>query len=169
MAVTNRNSSAIADFIAVPRVPVSPHKGGQGDLKEVAGYVTSAADDSATSVFRFCRVPSNAAVRSVQISCAAATTAGTIDIGIHQTADNAGTVVDQDFFASALALTGSAKSNSEQIDESAEFALDEQFMPLWQALGLTADTHRDYDVTATIITTFSGGPTKIKIRVQFVK
>lgn len=168
MAIVNRNSSAIADFVAVPRVPVSPHKGGQGDLKEVAGYVTPAADDSATSVYRFCRLPSNAAVRSVQISNAAATTAGSIDIGIHQTNDNGGAVVDQDFFASALALTA-AKSNAEQIDESAEFTLDEQFMPLWQALGLSVDPHRDYDVTATVITAFSGGPTKIKIRVQFVK
>lgn len=166
MAVTNRNSTAIADMVAIPRVPVGSTKGAAGQLFEVAGYVANAADDSATSILRFCRVPSNARISSVQMTTGAAT-AGAIDIGVYQTADNGGTVVDADLFASAQALTA-ALSNADVTYESGEYTVAESVKPLWEVLGLSSDPGREYDVAATITTTFSAASVGQVLKVRYV-
>lgn len=169
MATVNRNSSAIADMVATPKVLVNPTKGSAGRLREVAGTVTTAADDSSTSVGRFCRVPSNARISQVLLSTsAAASTAGAVDIGIYQTADNGGAVVDADLFGSAVALTSTKKENLDVTYESGEYTMDESVQPLWQVLGLTVDPNREYDVAYTITTTFNGGPTGINLKVRYV-
>lgn len=170
MAVTNRNSTAIADMVAIPRVPVGSTKGAAGQLFEVAGYVANAADDSATSILRFCRVPSNARISSVQMTTGAATgasAAGAIDIGVYQTADNGGTVVDADLFASAQALTA-ALSNADVTYESGEYTVAESVKPLWEVLGLSSDPGREYDIAATITTTFNGAAVGQVIKVRYV-
>lgn len=162
MAVTNRNSSAIANLVASPRVINPPSLAG-GEVRAFLGVVASAADDSATSVFRFCRIPSNAAIFSLRYSGADATTAGAIDIGLHDTADNGSAAVDADFFTTAFVLTNGPDSNTELVNESGTYTFAKQVQPLWQALGLSADPCKDYDLTATISTTFNGGPTSMKL------
>jgi hypothetical protein len=162
MAVTNRNSSAIANLVANPRVINPPSLAG-GNERVFWGVVASAADDSATSVFRFCRVPSNAALYSLLYSGADASSAGAIDVGLYDTADNGGAVVDADFFVSAFALTAGPDSNTELINESGTYTFAKQVQPLWQALGLSSDPCKDYDLCATISTTFNGGPTSMKL------
>ena len=42
-------------------------------------------------------------------------------------------------------------------------------MPLWQALGLSADPGVEYDVVATVSTTFNGGPTSILLTADYVQ
>jgi hypothetical protein len=164
MAVSNRNSSAIANLVATPRVINKPALAG-GAIRGFPGLVTPAADDEATSIFRFCRVPSNLCVHSVLYSGADATTAGAIDLGIYQTADNGGAVVDADLFASAFALTAGPDHNTELAFESGQYTLAESVTPLWQVLGLSSDPCIEYDVAATITTTFNGGPTAMKLLV----
>lgn len=169
MAATNRNSTAIADMVATPRVPVNPAKGAAGRLFEVCGYVANAADDSSGgSVFRYCRVPSNARISAVLLCTGDATTAGNINIGIWQTADNGGAVVDADLFASALALTGGPFYNSDQTYESGEYTFAESVKPLWEVLGLTADPNREYDVASEITTTFDAASVGILVKVHYV-
>ncbi len=90
MAQTNRNSNTIANGVATPRVANSPAIGGSAQMHEVGGLVTSAADDSSGSIFRFCRVPSNARISQVLLHCLLAATAGNIDVGVYQTAENGG-------------------------------------------------------------------------------
>lgn len=162
MAVTNRNSSAIANLVASPRVINSPPLAG-GAAKVFPGVVASAADDSGTSVFRFCRIPSNAAIYSILLSAADASTAGAIDVGLYDTADNGSAVVDADYFASAVDLSGGPFSNAELVNESGTYTFAKQVQPLWQALGLSSDPCKDYDLCATVSTTFNGGPTSIKL------
>lgn len=166
MAVINRNSTAIADMVAIPRVPVGSTKGAAGQMFESAGYVANAADDSATSILRFCRVPSNARISSVQMTTGAAT-AGAVDIGVYQTADNGGTVVDADLFASAQALTA-ALFNADVTYESGEYTVAESVKPLWEVLGLSSDPGREYDVAATITTTFSAASVGQVLKVRYV-
>lgn len=167
MAVTNRNSTGIANLVATPRVVNKPPMGG-GMCRIAHGLVTSAADDSATSVFRFFRVPSNAVVSSLMYSGADASSAGAIDVGIYDTPDNnSGAVVDADFFAAAFALTAGPDSNTELLNNSGQYSLAEQVTPLWQALGLSSDPCKEYDVAATITTTFNGGPTAMKLTALF--
>lgn len=168
MALVNRNSTAIADMVAVPKVAVAPTKGAAGRVFEACGYVANAANDDANSVARFCRVPSNARVTSVKLTTGDATTAGNIDIGLYKTADNGGAVVDADLFASALALTGGPFINSEQILESGVYTVDEMVKPLWAVLGLSADPCIEYDVAATITTTYDGAAVGQFISVQYV-
>lgn len=166
MAVVNRNSTAIANVIATPTITNNPPFA-PGMLRCAVGSVAAAADDSATSIGRVLRLPSNACVSQVLISCADATTAGIVDIGIYQTAENGGAVVDADFFASLFALTNGPYSNTDVTFESGEYTFAEADTPLWQALGLTADPIRDYDIAYTITTTFNGGPTRIRLVVNY--
>jgi hypothetical protein len=168
MATTNRTSNTITNATTVPKTANYPANGGPGSLKEVAGYVTPAADDSSTSVHRYCRVPSNARISQVLLSTGDATSAGAIDIGIYQTAENGGAVVDADLFASAVDLTGGPMKNLDVTEESGQYSVDELVKPLWEVLGLSTDPCREYDVAATITTTFNGGDTKCVIKVRYV-
>lgn len=171
MAVVNRNSAQIADIVAVPRVPLNP-VAGPSELKEVTGVVTPAADDEATSIGRFVRVPSNARISQVLISAADATTAGAIDVGVYQTADNGGAVVDADLFTSALDLANSAAAaagNGDITHESGQYSFAESDNMLWEVLGLSVDPKIDYDIAYTITTTFNGGPTVIALKVRYVQ
>lgn len=162
MAITNRNSSLITNLVATPRVISRPNLAG-GALRALPGLVTSAADDSGTSVFRFLRVRSNDSIQSLRYFGADATTGGAIDIGVYQTADNGGAVVDADFFATAFALTNGPDAGTEVAFLTANYTLAKSVMPLWQALGLTTDPDIEYDIAATITTTFNGGPTSMKL------
>lgn len=166
MAVVNRNSTALADMVATPKVLVNPSKGAAGQLVEVAGYVANAADDSANSVHRFCRVPSNARISQVLLSCGTAT-AGAGDVGIYQTDENGGAVVDADLFASAQSLT-SALANADVTYESGEFTRAESVQPLWQVLGLTSDPNREYDVALTITTNYNTATVGQLLKVRYV-
>lgn len=167
MAIVNRKSTAVTNATAIPKVLNSPSLNG-APLKEICSVVASAADDSATSVFRFCRIPSNARVSEIRVTSPAATTAGAIDIGIYQTETNGGAVVDADFFTSALALTA-AQINADVTFESGFYSLLNSEKELWRALGLTSDPQREYDIAATITTAFNGGPTAIRLITRFVQ
>lgn len=168
MAVVNRNSAGVANQIADPPVALNPALNGSR-LQEKPGVITSAADDSANSIGRFCSVPSNARISQVLISAADATTAGAINVGVYQTTDNGGAVVDADLFASALDLSGGPYNNLDITFESGEYTYAESELMLWQVLGLTADPQRDYDIAYTISTTFNGGPTAIRLAVRYVQ
>jgi hypothetical protein len=169
MAVVNRNSNVIANAVATPKVLSSPSVGAAAVVKEVAGLVTNAADDSANSIHRFCRLPSNARVSQVLFSTGDATTAGAINLGVYQTAENGGAVVDADLFGSAIDLTGGPFSNVDVTYESGEYTVAESIMPLWQVLGLTADSQRDYDIAATISTTYNGAALGQLLKIRYVQ
>lgn len=168
MAVVDRNSNVIANIVATPATVNKPSDGAPSQLFEAAGLVTCAADDSATSVHRFCRVPSNARISQVLFSTADASSAGAIHIGVYQTAANGGAVVDADLFASALDLSGGPFLNSDQTYESGEYTYAESVKPLWEVLGLTSDPCRDYDIAATISTNYNGAGTTQVLKVRYV-
>jgi hypothetical protein len=69
---------------------------------------------------------------------------------VYQTAANGGAVVDADLFASALDPGGGAIPPTDVTHESGEYTYAESLMPLWEALGLTEDPGRDYDIAATV-------------------
>jgi hypothetical protein len=168
MSVVDRNSNTIANTVAIPKVLNQPAIGAAAVLKEVAGLVTPAADDSQNSIHRFVRVPSNARISQVLLTTGDATTGGAVDIGVYQTAANGGAVVDADLFASALALTGGPFENVDVTYESDEFTAAESVKPLWEVLGLTADSQREYDIAWTITTTFNGADTSAVLKVRYV-
>lgn len=167
MAVVNRNSATIANSALTPKTLNSPANGGPGVLQEVVGYVTPAADDTQASIHRFVRVPSNARISQLLFSTGKATTAGACDIGVYQTADNGGAVVDADLFASALDLFGGPYNNLDVTHESGQYSYDERVKALWEVLGLSADPNREYDIASTITTTYNGADTKQVLAVRY--
>lgn len=162
-------SQLITNREATPRVFNSPQNGGEGVLHEAFGYLAAVpAALSITSVVRLVEVPSNARIVSV-VGRAGAQGAGKFDVGIYQTNANGGAVVDADLFASAWDLASAVKS-TELLDESTEFTIAEMAKPLWEVLGLTADSNRMYDVCATVVTTdVTTGTTGISVAVRYAR
>jgi hypothetical protein len=142
---------------------------GAGLMYEASGVVAPAADQADDTIMRMCRVPSNARISQVLLNAADATTGGAIDIGVYQTEANGGAVVDRDLFASALALTGGPFKNSDQTYESDEYTVAESEKPLWEVLGLSADSQREYDICCVVETIFNGGPTSLGLKVRYTK
>lgn len=160
-------STWITNATAVPPVATDAAES-VGTLKEASSVATTLAAQAQNDIIRFVRVPSNARISEVLISAADATTAGAINIGIYQTDDYGGAVVDADLFASALDLAGGPYENLDVTFESDEYTYAESGLPLWEVLGLTADPNREYDVAATVTTLFNGGPTAIALKVRYV-
>lgn len=153
MAVEDRNSDVIANILSLPRVSNNPNR--EGNVRTASGYVANAADDSADSVFRICRVPSNARILGIKLTTGDASTAGNINVGIYETVEAGGDVVDEDLFATAFALTNGPYVQAE-ISDLTQYTVAERAQPLWQVLGLSADPHKEYDVAATVSTNFNG-------------
>lgn len=165
--MANVNSTWITNAVAVPPVATNANVS-VGTLKEASSAATTSATQAQNDTVRFVRVPSNARISQVLISAADASTAGAIDVGVYQTADYGGAVVDADLFASAFDLAGGPYENTDITFESDEYTYAESAKPLWEVLGLSADPCRDYDIAATVTTTFNGGPATIAVKVRYV-
>lgn len=152
MATVSISSTVITNRDASPRV-ISNSRISKGMVVSTCGTVEATAANDIGSKYILCSVPSNARIQQVLLSCDSLGTAGAANIGIYQTTDNGGAVVDADFFASAQVLT-SALANLdvtfEALGANASYDKAEIEMPLWQVLGLTADSKRDYDIVATL-------------------
>lgn len=165
--MANVNSTWIGNAVATPKVLTDANKSA-GVAKVAKSAATVSATQASGDTIRLVRVPSNARIDAVLLSTGDATTAGAINIGVWQTADNGGAVVDADLFASALALTGGPFNRSDQTWESGEYTHAESCKPLWEVLGLSADSNRDYDIVAEVSTTGNGMDTTIALEVHYV-
>jgi hypothetical protein len=110
-------------------------------------------------------------VSRVLLSCDAITTCAG-DVGVYQTTDNGGAAVDVDFFASAQSLAAALANSdvtheADAADAGAGYGLADVEKQLWQALGLTADPCRDYDVAVTL-TAAAGSAGTVGLKVQVV-
>lgn len=167
MAVENLKSSVITNADATPVVLNNARLAG-APVREAIGTKQASASASIGSTYRLARIPSNARISEVILSCDAFDTTGAADVGIYQTADNGGAVVDADFFASAVVLT-TALPNTAVTHESGVFGIEDVEKPLWEALGLTADPQRDYDVALTLTAANGAGATPdVTLRVRYV-
>lgn len=165
MAVVDKLSTTITNRDATPKVATNASIS-KGTLLEAIGFIDAANGDSANSTFRFCSVPSNARISQVLLSCDGGASAGAGNIGVYQTTENGGAVVDADLFASAQALT-SALVHSDVTHESGEYGIEEVEKPLWELLGLSADSKRYYDIVLTISTGIDAADT-IGLKVRYV-
>jgi hypothetical protein len=159
-------STWITNAEATPAVATNSNES-TGVLRVAKSVATVSATQASGDIIRLVRVPSNARIDAVLLNTGDATTAGAIDIGVYQTTANGGAVVDADLFASALALTGGPFNNSDQTFESGEYTYAEAALPLWEALGLTVDPKREYDICATVTTTGNGMGTVLGLEVRY--
>jgi len=133
-------------------------------LKETVGYAAVANAASIGSTYRLARVSSSVRISQLLLSCSAITSA-TADIGVYETAANGGAAVDADLFASAQAVS-SALVNSDVTHEAGTYAITDVEKPLWQALGLTKDPGKLYDIAATL-TAAATAAGNIGLKVRF--
>lgn len=150
MASVDVLSQQITNRDATPRV-LDDSRESKGMLMEAIGTLEATAADTSDSTYRFFSLPSNCRVSEILMSCDDLGTAGAVDVGIYQTTENGSAVVDADFFASAQ-VTTTALTNSDITHESAVYGIEDAEKPLWEALGLSEDSRRDYDVVATVTT-----------------
>jgi hypothetical protein len=158
MAVVTTKSAAITNRDATPKV--LNNAGVAGDtLKQATGLVTAVNGDSIGSKYIFFSVPSNAYVRSLKVTCPDIGTTTAADIGLYRTVAEGGAVVDVDYWASAVSLSGGALSKSEVINEAgAAGGLITNFEKrIWETLGLTSDPGLVYDVVATLTAAADAG------------
>ena len=166
MAVEYLKSTAVSNADGTP-VVFNNGRVVRMPLWEFVGTKTVSASASIGSTYRLGRVPSNARISEISLSCSAFDTTGAADIGVYQTAYNGGTVVDADFFGSAVVLT-TALTNSNVTHESGVFGISDVEKPLWEALGLSADPMRDYDIALTLTAANGAGATPvISMRTRF--
>lgn len=163
MATEALKSPVITNRDASPRVTSGAHLS-DGLVHETYGHVTTTSGVTTGSTYRLCSVPSNARVSEILISTAAMGGSSAADIGLYQTTANGGAVVDADFFAAAATLV-SALTNSQIAMTQTVNTITKQGQRVWEALGLSADTLRSYDVVLTTTATITtGGLVGVKVR-----
>jgi len=149
MATVHLKSGQVTNATASPRVINNPGVAG-AEVRRTTGIITNSAADDVGSTYRYVRVPSNAIIKTLRFWSAASGATGQLNVGLYQTAENGGAVVDADLFASAIDPGGGALAAVDITHESGEYTFAESLLPLWQVIGLTADPVRDYDIAATV-------------------
>ena len=161
MATENLLSPSITNRDALPSVKNnSCVKGGVKGAVEVINCGTG----DLGSTYRFFSVPSNAVMTELKLYSPDMGTGGLADVGLYDTTANGSAVVDADFFASAVDMKTAALNGSDILHEAAvAFPIQKGNQPLWQALGLSSDPGKEYDVVLTTTEAFtSAGYVKLK-------
>lgn len=158
MAVDTLKSAAITNADATPPV-LSNARVNRMQMWESVGTAQATASASIGSTYRLGRLPSNARVSQVILCWDAFDTTGAGDVGIYQTAANGGAVVDADHFASAVVMTSANTAGTDVTHESTVNGLEDAEKPLWEALGLSTDPMREYDVVVTLTAANGAGAT----------
>lgn len=159
-------SALITKFESDPRSFVQPWEGQQVVRTTGPGVVAvTASEDSGDKLF-FARISSSARLLAALISNTTVPSSGAINIGLYQTTEDGGAAVDEDFIASARAVT-TATTNLDLTHESGQFAVSERSQRIWEALGLSEDPGVYYDIIGTI-TTDMGGAGAICIECLYV-
>jgi hypothetical protein len=148
MAVVNTKSAGVTNRDATP--PVLNAAGvDSGFLRVSVATLAMAAADDNDSVYRFVRLPSNAIVHSIMRFNDAIAGATDINMGLHQTAANGGAAADDNVFADAVDINAGTVAGVEQRFTTANITSCGQ--RLWELLGLSADSNREYDLTFTAV------------------
>jgi hypothetical protein len=186
MAVVTVKSGSITNLDASPVVAGATGEGESGFLREINDSVTATVGDSIGSVYRLCRIPTNAKVKRVLLTYPTASTAGATDIDVaFSDSANDGTQpslaggivqltgpVDNKLFGSATALTSALKNSD--ITFANTFTAQHQNLPLWQvlvALGatqFTADPGGFFDIVAKLTTALTVAAGLFSVEVDYV-
>lgn len=175
MAVEHVKATPVSNLDATPVVPNTVGQGAPGNLREVSGFVTVPASASIDSTLRLVRVPTTAKVKQVILSSAAQAD-GNVDIGVYYpttgrtaVADLAANAIDQDFFATAVALDSAIVGTDVTFEAGAGYLRSEINTPLWQALGLTADPGGFFDIAFTVQEAITTGAALAALSVRYVE
>lgn len=161
MAVANTKSTFVTNADATPAALTDSLLHG-GVIRESIGTVETLAADDALSLYRLVRIPSHARITSILVGTDAITGASTSTVGVWQTAENGGAVVDADEFATID--ISSATAMTEVLHEAAATEIADIEKPLWQKIGLTSDPRRDYDICVQVNDVTAAGTISMKVK-----
>lgn len=153
MATTHSKSATITNLELLNPSSLNITKLG-GQVKQVAETYEVTAD-SATSTTRFFRVHSGWRVGSIKLYSDDTGAAGVVHVGLYDTTENGGAVVDADFWAASVDVKTAALFGYE-VNRCQAFGPEDLGKELWAQLDLTADPNKWYDVALTIATALSG-------------
>lgn len=165
MAVVNILSSQLTNTYSQPVILSNPYQAGGGDVGKV-DVCALGASDSAGSIYRFFRVPSNARLQNLQIQNDANTGGtsykfGLYKVGVPGSTGGAIAVTNGDvILASAISLASARNIWTEIYFPSilaAGGAVANLKLRLWELLGLTQDPTLEYDLGVAAVTAGTGG------------
>lgn len=173
MAVELVKATAVSNADATNPATLVNNKLFGARIKEAPGTIELSATASIASIFRVARVHSSWRISRLLLSCDAITSAAA-DFGIYDVASKGveGAAVDVDFFASAQSLAAALVNldithEADAADAGAGFGLADVEKPLWQALGLTSDPGKWYDVAGTLTAAATAAGT-VSTKVHYV-
>ncbi len=151
MAVLHYKSTAITNATATPMVPNSANIE-RGNVRASQGFAGIVSGDSIGSTYRLFRIRSNERLERLLVYSPDIGTTTTADVGLYRTSADGGAVVDVDFYCSAVSLKDGALNGSDLTFEAAAAGglITNAEKRVWEALGLSADPHLEYDVVATL-------------------
>jgi hypothetical protein len=176
MATDLVKSAGITGLDARPFTPVVVGKAAGGHLKHVDDMVTAIALSDTNSIYRILRVPSNAKIKSLKLWAEANGASTAWNIGLYYSTnpndgtplDLLGTVIDADFFATAVANTNAIQASELIATDSPGYTINEHDKPLWEAAGLTADPGGYFDICMAPSTAVGTGTGRIRLACQYV-
>jgi hypothetical protein len=148
MAVVVVKSGVITNRDASPRVFNNPGAA-CGTVKGFQGTGVVTNGNSVGSTYLFGSIPSNAVMRSLNISSPDIGTTTTMDVGLYKTTDDGSAVVDADFFTAAVVLNAGAIAESNILHGNV-ITLANGEKRIWELLGLASDPGIMYDVVGTL-------------------
>lgn len=162
-AAENLKSTIVTNHDATPSDP-SNARLWHGRTREAVAVIEAAGGD-AGSTYRMVRLWSGWRVSQVLFASDDLGTNVGINVGIYQTAENGGAVVDADFFSTEVNASSAAVAMTDVTHGNASgFGIEDAEKPLWEALGLSADPQRWYDLTLVSVTTAGTGTMKVLVR-----
>lgn len=167
MAVVNTKALVVSNRDATPPVKSPAYISG-GVVREIVGTVEVAAGDDNGSVFRLAGVHSSWRISEIDVLNDAITSGATYDIGLYQTAENGGAVVDADCYATDVSFTTArAATGAVELGFEAKDIINIE-KRVFEDAGLTTDPGRFYDLCLTGDAVGSGAGT-ISVRVRYVE
>ena len=145
MALVNTKVTALANADARPLLPTYQNQI-NGEVRVSGGVVNKGATDEDNSVYRFARLPSNARLLSRDINGENIAGLTALELGVYDV--NEGAVINQN-------LLGVLDLDAAAVLESGKFptiAPADSGKMLWELLGETEDTGKQYDICGTATT-----------------
>jgi len=160
MAVVNTKAAALSALDTTP-VDLNYSYHFNGEVRNSYGTAEKAGSDSNASVYRMCRVPSNARIISIAQDSDAVTGMTDVDFGVYDI--DTGAVVTKDLLIDGADLSSAVST----ITTPSAVAAENKGKRLYDLLGLTEDPNKDYDLCWTANTAGAGAGT-LAISVNWV-
>lgn len=147
--------------------PVDAVKHSGADVIEIVAPIAIANGDSATSIKRICEVPSNYVPVGGEITCSAVTGVTDADLGLYETAEHGGGVLDADALVDGVDLS-SAKVPGAGFSPISAVAIANQAKALYGLVSDVCSERQAYVLALTLNAAASAAGTVV-VRLRLVR